>query len=217
MTQFRGATVYPFTGINYQIQVGASRPDRDAAAPRAGLEPASASPAPRPASSPSRRLQVHVADHLRMGLGDGVERTVAQAHHAVVVLERLVAARAQKPREVGRVRRLGGDLAAERVGGGAQRAPRLAVLVVRRGVGEQPRGEAVVARREADRHLARRAVVELRGPSGARAAAARPARVGDRQQAVRRQPVEVVAASVRPMPSAAATSSRPTGRAWLHT
>jgi hypothetical protein len=99
-----------------------------------------------------------------MALGDGVERAVAQAHDAVVVLVGLVAALAQDLLDVRRCGGGGGDLAAERLGGAAQGTPRSPVLVMRRGVREQSRREAVVARWDADRELALGALVELRGP-----------------------------------------------------
>jgi hypothetical protein len=56
-----------------------------------------------------------------VALGDGVERAVAQADDAVLVVKGFVAALSQERRELG-ARGLGGDFAAESLGGGGQGA-----------------------------------------------------------------------------------------------
>jgi hypothetical protein len=107
-----------------------------------------------------------------MALGDGVEGAVAQAYGAGVVHVRLVSAFAQQPVEVLRISGRGGDVSAQGLRDGTEGAARAALLVVRRGMCEQLRRKAVVARRNADRQLAVGALVELRRPSSARAGAA---------------------------------------------
>jgi hypothetical protein len=57
-----------------------------------------------------------------MRLGDGVERAVAEAQDAAPIVVGPITALAQKPTELGRVRRRDGDLAAERFGRGSQRS-----------------------------------------------------------------------------------------------
>jgi hypothetical protein len=59
-------------------------------------------------------------------------------------------------------------------------------------MGEQVRGESVVAGRKADVELTMRAFVELRRPPRAGTRATRSPRVGDRQEPLLRQPVQVV-------------------------
>src|SRR5687768_6285279 len=114
-----------------------------------------------------------------MALGDGVEGTVAQARDAGIVLVGLVAALAQQPVEIGRRWCRGGDLAAEGLGGGAQGLPRSALPVLCRGVREELRREAIVARGNAHRQLAVGALVELRRPPRARTGTPRSSGVGD--------------------------------------
>src|ERR671911_1254978 len=97
--------------------------DRDAAASRPRLEHG-LYVGVKAREDRSEQAEVHVADDLGVALGDGVERAVAQAHDAGVVLVGLVTALAQQPLDVGPCRGCGGDLAAERLGGTAQGTPR---------------------------------------------------------------------------------------------
>ena len=91
-----------------------------------------------------------------------------------------------------------------------RRARRVPVLVLRRGVCEQPGRQAIVAWGKVDRELVLGALVELGGPSGARTGSAGPPRVGDGQQPLLGEAVEVVRGERAPDASAV-TSSRPTG------
>jgi len=142
-------------------------PDGDAAAPGARLEHGSYVGV-KAREDRSEQAEVHVADDLGVALGDGVEGAVAQAHDAGVVLVGFVAALAQEPVEVGRIRGSRGYVASERLSGAAQRTPRSPVLVMRRGAGKQPGRQAVVARRKVDHELALGALIELGGPAGTR-------------------------------------------------
>ena len=139
----------------------------------------------------AEQAEVHVAHNVGMRPGDGVERAVAQAQDAGLILVRLVATLAQQPVEVRRLGYRSGDLLTERFGGLSQCQTRLA-RIVRSGAGQKLRSNAVVARGHADSHLAARAPIELGRPPRARARATGPARVGDGQQAGVGKSIEVV-------------------------
>src|SRR5919204_6519289 len=88
---------------------GARRLDRDAAASGPGLERGTHVEV-EAGDETFEQVEVHVAHDLRMAPGDGVERAVAHAQYAPVVI-RLVPAVAQDALEVGRVLCRSGDLA----------------------------------------------------------------------------------------------------------
>ena len=89
--------------LSAQSSVSRDGLDRDAAAPGLGLEHG-LYVGVKAREDRSEQAEVHVADDLGVAPGDGVEGAVAQAQDAGVVLVGLVAALAQQPVEVGRIR-----------------------------------------------------------------------------------------------------------------
>src|SRR4051812_48315986 len=78
---------------------GSRLPERDAAAAGPWLERSAQPRGVEAVDQPSEQREVHLADDLGVALGDGVERAVAQADDALLVVDGLVAALLQERRE----------------------------------------------------------------------------------------------------------------------